>query len=136
MNVSGKVLKPWLQHDGRYYIRITDDKGVKSNSLLMNRLVAMAFLGVPPKDYECDHMDRDKVNNRADNLQWISPSEHKLKSANETGSRITLENIHNNNVYQFGTRAEAARELGISYSSVLSIAKGNQVRGSEYRLVA
>jgi len=41
--------------------------------LLVNRLVAHAFLGPPPSDdrFEVNHVDGNKSNNRANNLEYV-----------------------------------------------------------------
>ena len=38
----------------------------------VHRLVCLAFQGRPPQGYTVDHIDRDKKNNRANNLRWAS----------------------------------------------------------------
>lgn len=46
----------------------------------VHRLVCEVFHGPPPApDAEADHRDRDRSNNRADNLQWLTPAANKAK---------------------------------------------------------
>jgi hypothetical protein len=49
------------------------------NRYRIHRLVAIHFLD-PPEDatYEIDHIDRNRINNRIENLQWVSRSKNQL----------------------------------------------------------
>lgn len=48
---------------------------------LVHRLVAYAFIPLPDdslfEKYEVDHIDGDKMNNRVENLRWVTSSENK-----------------------------------------------------------
>ena len=54
--------------------------GVGKRTFSAHRIVAMAF--VPTDDYsmDVDHIDNDRLNNHASNLQWLSRSDNVLKS--------------------------------------------------------
>ncbi len=44
----------------------------------IHRLVLKAFVGPPPTSrHECNHIDGDKSNNKATNLEWTTSSENK-----------------------------------------------------------
>ncbi len=62
--------------NGHYeYVKIPAVSGVFAHAV--HRIVAWAFIGPPPRDgYHVHHIDGDKSNNRADNLVYMSPSEH------------------------------------------------------------
>ena len=66
--------------------RINKD-GYPSNSRLgtLHRIL----LGVPPLGLECDHIDRNKLNNQRSNLRFVSHQENMrnrdLRSDNKTG---------------------------------------------------
>lgn len=49
-------------------------------SYLVHRLVAEAFHGQCPPGYETDHIDGDKLNNRANNLEWVTRKENIARS--------------------------------------------------------
>ena len=50
--------------------------GINGKTHYVHRLVAQAFLGPPPseKHTQVNHIDGDPANNRADNLEWVTPS--------------------------------------------------------------
>jgi hypothetical protein len=71
---KGQYLNPTVNAEGYCVVSITVD-GVK-NQYKVHQLVAEAF--VPnPEGKECiHHKDRNKLNNSADNLQWVTREEH------------------------------------------------------------
>lgn len=52
--------------------RVTLWKNGKPKDYLVARLVAMAFLGEPPKDFTVNHIDGNRLNNNISNLEWLS----------------------------------------------------------------
>lgn len=47
-----------------------------------------AVMGKPPKGFVVDHIDRDKLNNRRENLRFVTPRENSLNSARFDGKEI------------------------------------------------
>ena len=71
-----RVLRPGRASCG-YKVLATFENGIPS-AKLVHRLVALAFLGQPPTpQHQVNHIDGDETNNRADNLEWVTPSENK-----------------------------------------------------------
>lgn len=83
--VLGKCLTPQKnKSNGRYYIMVTIN--YKFQCLLLARVICETFHGAPPFDgAEADHIDEDKTNNRADNLQWLSRADN-FKKSREAGN--------------------------------------------------
>ena len=72
-----RMLVPILRkaHTQSYYwIRICGNKTYKDYPI--HRLVAMLFIPNPEQKAQVHHKDCDPLNNRADNLQWVTQSEH------------------------------------------------------------
>jgi hypothetical protein len=60
----------------------------------VHRLVAEAFLGPRSAPFEVNHIDGDKTNNRASNLEWVSPDanvRHAYASGLKVAARLTGE---------------------------------------------
>jgi hypothetical protein len=65
----------------------------KSKKFYIHRLVAEAFLPSPTDDCVVDHIDRNRMNNHASNLRWVSRSvnginrtlEGKARKSNKQG---------------------------------------------------
>ena len=74
-NHTGKrqILKPCCNN---MYLYIVLQDGTFRSKQLVHRLVAFAFVENPdPENYTIvDHIDRNKQNNRADNLRWTNHS--------------------------------------------------------------
>lgn len=69
---TGQVLKPWKGYgkNGKYYLKVSlYDRGERK-CYFVHRLVAFAF-------FEIDHQDRDRGNNRWDNLEIVTPKENR-----------------------------------------------------------
>ena len=72
---NGRVLKQQINTRGYKAIRIKDLKGNKI-SKTVHRLVAIAFCDNPRGCNEVNHIDANKLNNKADNLEWCTRGEN------------------------------------------------------------
>lgn len=54
--------------------------GVKARQRFLHHLVAEAFIGARPKGAQVDHLDTDKLNSRADNLEYVSSGENSRRA--------------------------------------------------------
>lgn len=60
----------------RGYPGVTLYRNGKPFRRLVHALVAEAFIGPRPDGFEIDHKDFDKLNNRVDNLEYVTPKEN------------------------------------------------------------
>ena len=67
---KGRVLSPIKDTNG--YLLINLCCNGKPKTINVHRLVAQAFIPNPDNLLEVNHIDEDKINNRADNLEWCS----------------------------------------------------------------
>jgi len=75
--ITKRELKSWSANGYKYTwlgsIKVNNEtKKIKSS---VHRIIASSFLGFE-KDKEIDHIDRNKANNRLDNLRWVTKSEN------------------------------------------------------------
>lgn len=68
----GIILKPSITNRG--YLRVVLCKCMKTKSMLVHRLVALAFVENDNPKFKklVNHKDEDKKNNRSDNLEWCN----------------------------------------------------------------
>lgn len=79
-----KILKPSISNGG--YQKIQLYKGGKCKTLYVHRLIALTFIPNPNNKEEVNHIDGNKFNNNANNLEWVSRSENQLHAI-KTGLR-------------------------------------------------
>lgn len=80
--VKGKVLKSYVMKYGYCMIAL---KGDIKSSKTVHRMVMKAFLPIENMDeWDVNHEDGNKKNNRLDNLKWCTKKEN-MKHAKDTG---------------------------------------------------
>lgn len=67
--MSKKMIEPCLGKDGYLYVSLTDKNGVTKQHPL-HMIVAETFVPNPNNLKNVRHKDGDKLNNKADNLEW------------------------------------------------------------------
>jgi hypothetical protein len=70
--IEGVILKQWIK-DGYHVVSL---KTTTRKCLFVHRLMALAFLSKKEKDREVDHINRDRSDNRLNNLRWVSRAEN------------------------------------------------------------
>lgn len=68
------IVKPWKINSGYLSIRLNEKETRKG--FLVHRLVASCFIGKCPVGYFVNHKDENRMNNRADNLEYLTPKEN------------------------------------------------------------
>lgn len=79
-----KVLKPLLnKRNGYLYVYVKNEQG-KYKRVLIHRLVAVAFIPNPSEKAEVNHINGNKLDNRVENLEWVSREEN-IRHAYDNG---------------------------------------------------
>ena len=127
----GRILKQserTKDSDSNYYI-VSLSKNNKVKNFFVHRLVAEHFL---EKKLGCEyvnHIDGNKHNNRAENLEWVTAKGNKLHAI-YTGLDIPTYGIRrvycltNGEVYP--SISEAARKLNLDESAISKVCRGRQ----------
>jgi hypothetical protein len=76
---TGRILKHGLGGAGYPFVILSIN--AQKRQRYVHRLVAAAFLGLPPTPaHEVDHLDGVRTNNHISNLEWVSPSRNQLRA--------------------------------------------------------
>ena len=132
-----KVLHPSKDTSG--YLHFLGRREGKAKSLLVHRLVALAFIENPKGYKEVNHKDEDKTNNKVDNLEWC---DHLYNCRYGTiGKRIAAKNsrkvvaeFFDGRRKVFESAKQAGRELGVSQPIYFALShKGRTAYGANWR---
>lgn len=97
-------------------VRLKNSNGEAKN-LYVHRIVAEAFIDNHDNLPQVNHIDGNKLNNNADNLEWVSSSEN-IRHAYSTG----LNNRKNHSRISQGRKRVICVENGIIFPSITSAA--------------
>lgn len=73
--IKGRILKQNTKKNGYKTVDLSQNKKVKT--VLVHRLVAEAFVPNPDNKYFVNHIDSNRSNNKAINLEWVTSSENR-----------------------------------------------------------
>lgn len=158
MTGTPRKLRPISAGKGYLMVGLCRDRTMKWAKI--HRLVAEAFIPNPERKPQVNHINGDKADNRAENLEWATESEnmvHAYKNGLKKGSPEwgrTLGTIHGKEARakqtenckraviaidiksgeeaNFESAAEAERILGINHSSISKICAGRRKSAKGY----
>lgn len=129
-----------LNQDGYYVVTV----GVNGHRRVrsVHRIIAMAFVPNPNNLPEVDHIDNNRRNNKASNLQWLSGTDNKKKTPFEARSethkgelngraKLTAEDVKEiRRLYNNGyTQQEIAKKYNRGWSTIHNIIIGATWKG-------
>ena len=71
---TSRILKTTPNNCGYYKVELYKNK--KGKMLYIHRLVALSFIDNPQNKTQVNHIDGNKANNSASNLEWLTASEN------------------------------------------------------------
>lgn len=131
-----RILK--IKTVGKYYGLQISKEGVVYPKYI-HRLVAQSFIANPKNKPDVNHIDGDKSNNNASNLEWVTKIEnmkhafdHKLINTEKPINQFTLKGEF---VKRFKSMMEASRQTGVEVSNIQSCARGEYRHASGFQWV-
>lgn len=135
---KGVSLKYSKNHKGYKYVGLTRD-GKRSGLKFIHRLVAKAFIDNPENKPQVNHIDGNKVNNCANNLEWMTDGENQkhakdnfLKCVNDKHKDSVLTNEHVlflPRLFEIGmNQGMIAKIYGVDRHVIMNILKGVSYR--------
>ena len=122
-NVRNKkkvLLSPWVE---RGYFRVDLCNKGQSEKKKVHILVAEAFCEKPEGKVEVHHMNKNKLDNRAENLVWLTHMEHQMLHQNIFAPKPVKQIDANGNIIRFES-AQAAGRAGFNPSHIIACCKG------------
>lgn len=108
-HITNRALKHNITSTGYHTVELFKRNGEKSKRVLVHRLVAAAFLPNSFNYPQVNHLDENKDNNSADNLEWCT-AKHNMNYGKMAKIRHTLID------YSAPWRKELARKNGKAVS--------------------
>lgn len=135
---KGKILKP-IQHSNGY---ITVN--LKQKSYLQHRLVWEAFVGPIPEGMHVNHINEDKLDNRLENLNLMTPTENhnwgtgierqRTKMINGKNSKPVLQkDLNGRLIKEWPSMCEVKRVLGFDYQNISTCCKNDNRTAYGYK---
>ncbi len=133
----GKILKPIFDVGGYQYIAL--HKNANGKMFKVHRLVALAFIPNINNKLEINHLDEDKKNNKAENLEWCTRLENEhwgtkrercmhntdYKSIAVKNSKAVIQlDLDNNIVFVWDSLAQIHKTLGYSQGNISMCCNG------------
>lgn len=109
-----RILSPRSKSNGYLYVQLG-----KGNERPVHQLVAEAFCDRQPHHEEVHHINADRTDNRACNLQWITHSDNMRESG-----KLTQLVSPDGRVLEFRSRADAAEAIGCHPASITKVLTG------------
>jgi len=99
---KGGYIKHYLNSDGYWNIQLSEKS--KGKSFKVHRLLAIHFIPNPHNYPQVDHINRIKLDNRLENLRWVTPSmncNNKGEYKNNTSGHKYINYQKGNNRWEF-----------------------------------
>lgn len=126
---SEQIRKQRKTNAGYLSINLTDKHG-KISVYYVHRLVAQSFIGTIPPKHEVNHINGNKTDNRAANLEIVTSSQNQIHAfkhglqkptiIGKTVSAIKGESV----IGTFNSISEMCRTLSLNRSNVWKVMKG------------
>lgn len=144
LKVGGDEIKGIKQRTGYLHVTLYKE-GKRPQQFQVHRLVASTFIE-NPHNYKCvNHLNEDKLDNRAINLEWCTYKQNtrhsikKIRAAviGSIGKRVEAFTMQGASLGVFETMTAAARATGINVQDVSKCANGcrEKTHGYIFKLI-
>lgn len=115
-NHKGRITEGSNHESGYLWVSIAPKQ------YLLHRLVAKTFIPNPENKEQVNHIDGNKQNTCANNLEWCSNTENQIHKVNYGLSNCTKKivqyDLQMNKIKEFTSQIKASKELNIGFTSI------------------
>lgn len=124
MNIKGEIRKPTNHPSG--YLRIPLCKNGIVKLKYVHGLIMLSFVGVKPKGYDVDHIDKNRTNNNMTNLRYITIKENRGVIGNSHAKKkaVLQYDLKGKIINEFESGSEAYRITKINYRNISNACLG------------
>lgn len=121
---------------GYKYVNLT--KNGETSGLRVHRLVAEAFIPNPNNLPQVNHKDENKLNNKAENLEWcnakynINYGNHNKKIQQAQSIKVNQYDLNGNIIKKWNSMMEVERTLKIPNSNICKCCRGLRNKAGGY----
>lgn len=131
-----KILSPRSNPGGYQYVNFKING--KGHNFAVHRIVANAFVPNPNQYPEVNHINGDKTDNRAINLEWVTSSENKIHShqsgtRQSNGKQVEQLTLSGELLNTFISVSEAARYIGCTVGAISNCCNGRTKTSQGYK---
>ena len=127
--VEERILKPETERTGYLRVQLYDSSG-KTKRIKVHRLVCEAFHENPKKKPCVNHIDENKANNAASNLEWCTVAENNnhgtrnARSAKSLSKPVGQYTLEGELIKIWESTHEVERQLGFDQGYISKAARG------------
>lgn len=130
---NGRKVKP--QPNGKGYLRVS----IAGKLQFVHRLVAEQYVPNPENKPQVNHKDGNKLNNSAENLEWVTNMENRKHAVKNllhlTGERCSWSKLTQKDVDFIRSdktmnQKELAEKFGVSVSAIAAVKQGRSWKSS------
>ena len=135
---SDMILKSYVGSFGYLITQLT--LGKQRHTIRVHRLVATTFISNPLNLREVNHIDENKLNNCANNLEWcdrtynVNYGSRGKKQSETSGTPILAIRISDGKIKQFCSIRACARYLNRNHSNISACLNGTQNTCNGYKI--
>ena len=128
--VKERILKPAMDRYGYLFVNLC--AGDKKRTFFVHRLVCQAFHENPDNKPQVNHLNEDKTDNRASNLEWATAKEnlnhgtHNERMVKTLSKPICQYTLDEKIVKTWASLTEVKRQTGFNCGNISQVANGKR----------